>query len=323
MPLEFGTLYEIYEKTSLVWGNKGDCNTLFIMISGPELLIFFLQVLRISVPYVLTSVGAVFSERGGVINLALEGLILAGAFGAAVGQHATGSALLGVLCGVACGLAVALLHALLTVSLKADQIVSGIALNILVMGATRFGLALLYGSSMNSERIDGINVGLVLFDPLFLCAVASVVVGHYVLFHTPYGLRLRSTGEHAAMVDAAGISVVRMRYSGVLVSGVLAALAGVFLAYQQHSFTDNMSAGRGYIALAAMIIGRWTPVGAGLAGLMFAAAESLEMWLQTGFLPSQLVQSMPYIVTLLVLAGFVGRSGAPREVGVPYEKQRE
>lgn len=285
-----------------------------------ELILFLFQVLRISVPYVLTSVGAVFSERGGVINLALEGLILAGAFGAAIGQHFSGSAVIGILAGILCGLMVAFLHALVTVTLKADQIVTGIAINILVMGATRFGLSMLFGSSMNSERIDGLEVSNVLFDPIFLIAVAAVVIGHLVLFKTPYGLRLRSTGECAEAVDAAGIRVGLMRYSGVLISGVLAALAGVFLAFQQHSFTDNMSAGRGYIALAAMIIGKWTPIGAALASFLFAGAESLEMWLQTGLIPSQLIQALPYVATLLVLAGFVGKSRAPREVGVPYEK---
>jgi len=285
-----------------------------------EPVVFLLQVLRIWVPYGLTSVGATFSERGGVINLALEGLILAGAFGAAVGQHLTGSAALGIVAGILCGLCVALLHSFITITLKADQIVSGIALNILVMGATRFGLKMLFGSSMNSDRIDGTGISLVLFDPLFLIALASVIIGQFVMFRTPFGLRLRSAGESAETVAAAGVSVPGIRYAGVLISGVLASLAGVFLAYQQHSFTDNMSAGRGYIALAAMIIGKWNPLGAALASLMFAAAEALEMWLQTGFIPSQLIQALPYVVTLLVLAGFVGKARAPKEVGVPYEK---
>ena len=285
-----------------------------------EFVLFLLQVLRISVPYVLTSVGAVFSERGGVINLALEGLILAGAFGAAVGQHFSGSAVTGVIAGILVGLLVALLHAFITVTLKVNQIVTGIAINILVIGATRFGLSTLFGSSLNSERIDGFAISSVLVDPIFLGAVAVVAIGHVLLFKTPFGLRLRSAGESAEAVDAAGVNVDLMRYSGVLISGVLAALAGVFLAFQQHSFTDNMSAGRGYIALAAMIIGKWTPIGAALASFLFAGAESLEMWLQTGWIPSQLVQALPYVLTLLVLAGFVGKSRAPREVGVPYEK---
>ena len=286
-------------------------------------IVFMIQVLRISVPYILASVGASFSERSGVINLALEGLILAGAFGAAMGQHLTGSAWTGIGCALLLGLLVALLHAVVTITLKADQIVSGIAINILVMGATRFGLALLFGSAMNSERIAGMDVPSVLADPLFYLAVFSVPVGQFVMFRTPFGLRLRAAGESAEAVETAGVSVRRLRYSGVLTSGALAAMGGAFLVFQQHSFTDNMSSGRGYIALAAMIIGKWSPVGAGLASLLFASTEAMEMWVQTGWLPSQLVQSLPYVITLVVLAGFVGRSTPPKEVGVPYDRDAE
>ncbi|MBN1929916.1 MAG: ABC transporter permease [Chlorobiaceae bacterium] len=282
-------------------------------------VVFILQVFRISVPYLFASAGAVFSERGGVVNLALEGLILAGAFGAMLGQHLTGSAWAGMVFAVALGLTIALLHAFVTVTLRADQIVSGIAINLLVMGATRFGLGLLFGSAMNSPRIAGMEVPMPLFDPLLVIAVLSVAFGQFVLFRTPYGLRLRAAGESAEAVETAGLSVRRLRYSGVLISGALAALGGAFLVFQQHSFTDNMSAGRGYIALAAMIIGKWSPVGAALASLLFAAAEALSMWLPSGWLPSQLVQSLPYLVTLFVLAGFVGKATPPKEVGVPYE----
>jgi general nucleoside transport system permease protein len=289
-----------------------------------EPLVIFLQILRLAVPYVLTSVGATFSERGGVVNLALEGMMLAGAFGAAFGQYRSGgSAFMGILVALLCGCGVALLFAFVTVTLKADQIVAGIAINILVMGATRFGLSLLFGSSMNSDRIAGIEVPSLLLDPLFLAAVLSVVAGHLLLFKTPYGLRLRATGESAETADSAGINVDRMRYSGVLVSGALASLAGAFLVFQQHSFTDNMTAGRGYIALAAMIIGKWNPAGAALASLLFASTESLEIWLQTGWIPSQLVQSLPYVITLVVLAGFVGRGAAPKDAGIPFQKNRK
>ena len=289
---------------------------------GIEPLVILLQIARLAVPYILTSVGATFSERGGVVNLVLEGMMLVGAFGAAFGQYRTGSALVGIFLALLCGLGVALLFAFITVTLKADQIVAGIAINILVMGATRFGLTLLFGSSMNSERIAGIEVTSLFIDPLFLAAVVSVVAGQLILFRTPYGLRLRATGESAATADSAGINVDHMRYSGVLVSGALAALAGAFLVFQQHTFTDNMSAGRGYIALAAMIIGKWTPAGAAFASVLFATTESMEIWFQTGWIPSQLVQSMPYVITLVVLAGFVGRASAPRDAGIPFEKNR-
>lgn len=284
-------------------------------------IVFVLQVLRISVPYLLASAGAAFSERSGVVNLALEGLMLAGAFGAAAGQHLTGSAWGGVALGLLSGLLVALLHAFVTVTLKANQIVSGIAINILVMGATRFGLSLLFGSAMNSARIAGMEAPSVLADPLFLFALLAVAVGQLVMFSTPVGLRLRAAGESARAVETAGVDVLKIRYGAVLASGALAALGGVFLVFQQHSFTDNMVAGRGYIALAAMIIGKWTPVGAALASLLFASAEALQMWFQTGWLPSELVQSLPYVITLVVLAGFVGRSTPPAEAGVPYDRE--
>ena len=289
---------------------------------GIEPLVIVLQILRLAVPYTLTSVGATFSERGGVVNLALEGMMLVGAFGAALGQYRSGSALVGILVALLCGLVVALLFAFVTITLKADQIVAGIAINILVMGTTRFGLSILFGSSTNSARIAGLESPSLLLDPLFLAAVLSVLAGQFLLFKTPYGLRLRATGESADTADSAGINVDRMRYSGVLVSGALAALGGAFLVFQQHTFTDNMSGGRGYIALAAMIIGKWNPAGAALASLLFAATESMEIWLQTGWIPSQLVQSLPYVITLVVLASFVGRASAPRDAGTPFEKNR-
>ncbi|ACF10930.1 inner-membrane translocator [Chlorobaculum parvum NCIB 8327] len=284
-------------------------------------VVFILQVFRISVPYLFASVGAVFSERGGVINLALEGLILAGAFGAMLGQHLSGSAWTGVAVALALGLIVSLLHAFVTITLRADQIVSGIAINILVMGATRFSLGLLFGSAMNSPRIAGMEASMPLLDPLLIIAVLSVALGQFMLFRTPYGLRLRAAGESAEAVETAGLDVRKLRYSGVLISGALAALGGAFLVFQQHSFTDNMSAGRGYIALAAMIIGKWSPAGAALASVLFASAEAMSMWFPSGWLPTQLVQSLPYLITLLVLAGFVGKATPPKEVGVPYEPE--
>lgn len=286
------------------------------------IVVLLLQVLRLAVPYTLTSVGATFSERGGVVNLALEGLMLAGAFGAAWGQYATGSAAVGVVCAMLAGLVVALLFAVVTVTFRADQIVAGIAVNLLVMGATRVGLSLLFGSSMNSPRIGGFEGELLLMDPLFVATLVAVFGGQWMLFRTAWGLRLRACGECAETVDSAGIGVVPLRYSGVIVSGVLAALGGAFLVFQQHSFTDNLTAGRGFMALAAMIVGGWSPVGAAVASLLFAAAEAMGIWLQVAWLPTQLVQSLPYVVTLLVLAASRRSSRAPGDVGVPFEKTR-
>lgn len=283
-------------------------------------VVIALQILRIAIPYLLTSIGATFSERGGVINLALEGMILIGAFGATVGQFLSGSVWIGMLLAISLGFLVALIHAFVSVTLKANQILSGVALNILVVGVTQFFLSFIFHSSSNSERIEGFGDISILTNPIFLFTVILVPISHVLLFKTSFGLRLRATGESAETVDALGISPQKMRYNGVLISGVLAALAGAYLAYEQHSFTDGMSAGRGYISLAAMIIGKWNPVGATLASLLFAGAETLELNLQSGAIPSQLIQALPYLVTLLVLVGFIGKSEPPKEVGKPYEK---
>ncbi len=283
-------------------------------------IIFFFQVCRIAVPYLLTSLGATYSERSGVINLALEGLMLIGAFGATIGQFYTGSALVGVVVAVIFGLLFATLHAVVTVTFKANQIVSGIALNILAVGLTKFFLRVLFGSASNSERIAGIDVPVILLDPIFLFALIAIPLSHVIFFKTPFGLRLRAVGENAEAAATLGISVSTMRYQAVLISGVLAAIAGAFLAFQQHSFTDGMIAGRGYISLAAMIIGKWLPLGAATASVLFASAEALQLNLQSDAIPTQLVQSLPYLVTLLVLVGFIGKSVPPREIGKPFEK---
>ncbi len=271
-------------------------------------------------PYLLTSLGATYSERSGVINLALEGLMLIGAFGATIGQFYTGSAWVGVSIAIALGLSFATLHALVTVTFKANQIVSGIALNILAVGVTKFFLRVLFGSASNSERIAGIDVPIILLDPIFIFALITIPLSHLIFFKTPFGLRLRAVGENAEAAATLGISVASMRYQAVLISGVLAAIAGAFLAFQQHSFTDGMIAGRGYISLAAMIIGKWLPIGAAMASVLFAAAEALQLNLQSDAIPTQLVQSLPYLVTLLVLVGFIGKSVPPREIGKPFEK---
>lgn len=283
-------------------------------------VVFVLQVCRIAVPYLLTSLGATYSERSGVINLALEGLMLIGAFGATLGQFYLGSAWAGVLVAVLCGVAFAALHALVAITFKANQIVSGIALNILAVGVTKFFLRVLFGSASNSERIAGIDAPNVLLDPIFLFAVVAIGLSHVIFFKTPFGLRLRAVGENAEAAATLGIGVSKMRYQAALISGALAALAGAYLAFQQHSFTDGMIAGRGYISLAAMIIGKWLPLGAAGASAMFAFAEALQLNAQSHAIPTQLVQSLPYVVTLLALVGFIGKSVPPREIGKPFEK---
>ncbi len=282
------------------------------------------QALRISVPYVLAALAGTVSERSGVVNLALEGMMLIGAFGTVVGTLATGSPLIGLCCGMAAGLSLAALHALVTGVFRADHMVSGLALNLLAAGLTRVLLQRLYHSSSNSPRIDGIeslagssSMLAFLTHPLVWLTLALVVAVRWLFSRTVLGLRLSAVGEHPQAAAAAGLSVLRLRTTGVLISGALAGLSGVWLAFDQHQFTDGMSGGRGYIALAAMIFGKWRPVPAALACLLFGTAEALQIALQggRGGLPIQLVQTLPYVLTLITLAGAIGRSSPPAALG--------
>jgi simple sugar transport system permease protein len=277
---------------------------------------FILMVLRISVPYVLAALGGALSERGGVINIALEGTLLAGSFGAAVGAYYTGSPLLGLLCGIAAGLLVQVLHALCTIRFAADQIVSGIAINLLALGGTRFFLKLCFDSSANSPRIEAWGEA-----PLLLLTVLLVLACHTLMYKTPFGLRLRACGEHPGAADTLGVRVPRVRFLGVMGAGVLAGLGGVWLAFDQHKFVENMSSGRGYVALAAMIFGRWRPLSACVVCLGFGLAEAAQIELQSAGLglPTQLVQMLPYVLTIATLAGGLGRARAPAAIGVHYE----
>ncbi len=289
---------------------------------------FLVQIVRISVPYVLASQGGVFSERSGVVNIALEGLMLTGAFSFVLGVHLLGSPWLGLLTGLVGAGAMAALFGLVTIRFRADQIVAGVAVNLLAVGATKFALKLVWDSSSNSSRVEAIEplvksgpMAQLVTHPLVLLTVAVVLAAHVVLYRTRFGLRLRACGEHPAAAQTLGIRVTAMRWAGVLLSGLLAGLAGVWLASEQHQFTDNMTNGRGYIALAAMIVGKWDPRAAALACLTFGAAEALQMTLQGAGspIPGQLLQTLPYLLTIVTVVGFMGRARPPAAVGKPLE----
>jgi simple sugar transport system permease protein len=288
------------------------------------LLAFLAQTLRIATPYFFAAAGGVLSERVGVIALTLEGFMLTGAFCAAVGSYESGDPWIGVMAGVAGGLLAAALYALATIRFRADQVVSGIAVNLLAVGATRFFLRLLYDSSSNSPRVPGFGgeqasgAGLLTTfgNPLIWLGVLALPVLAWVLYRTPFGLRARAVGEHPEAARSVGVPVARIRWLGVLLSGALAALGGVYLALDQHQFTDGMTAGRGYIALAAVIFGRWDPKRVLLAGFLFAAAETMQIQLQSlQVIPSQFVEMIPYLLTIVALAGLVGRSTPPAALG--------
>ena len=285
--------------------------------------VFLLQTIRIAIPYLFATAGGVVSERAGVVALTLEGFMLSGAFCATLGSFYSGSAWIGLLCGMAGGLAAGLLHAIASIRFRADQIVVGIAINLLVVGLTRFFLHLAFDSSSNSPRVAGFGgetagsgLGALVSNPLVWLGLVLVPVMGWMMYRTPFGLRIRAVGEHPVAAESVGVPVPRVRYLAVTLSGVLASLGGVYLALDQHQFTDQMTAGRGYVALAAVIFGRWDPVRAGIACLFFAAAETLQIQLQSlQAIPSQFVSMIPYLLTIVALAGLVGRSVPPAALG--------
>ena len=293
---------------------------------------FVFQILRITVPYALTSLGATFSERGGVVNIGLEGLLLIGAFATTLVTFYTGQPIAGILVGILAGITLSSLHAMASISFRVNQIVSGIAVNLFALGLTKFCCKIIFQSSSNSPRITGFElyrinalreipiIGLLIDNPFIIITVVLLMVSNVVLWKTRYGLRLRAVGENPEAAESLGLHVNRLRYYGVLLSGAFSGLGGAFLALDQHSFTDGMSAGRGYIALAAMIVGKWTPYGAAAAALLFGVAEAIVITWQGGSIPTQFIQMIPYLLTIVVLAGFIGKATPPRASGIPYEK---
>jgi ABC-type uncharacterized transport system permease subunit len=282
-------------------------------------LSFLTQMIRIAVPYLFAASGGVVAERAGIVSLTLEGFMLSGAFAAVVGTSYSGSPWVGVVCGMVGGLIFSLIHAVATIRYRADQVVVGVAINLLAIGVTRFFLKLFFASSSNSPRVAGFggNMKAAGFDnPLLWLGVVVAPVVAFVIYHTPFGLRVRAAGEHPDAAESVGVSVKRVRYAAVAISGILAALGGVYLALDQHQFTDQMTAGRGFIAISAVIFGRWSPIRAALACLLFAAAETLQIQLQgTHAIASQFIEMIPYVLTIIALAGVVGRAIPPAALG--------
>jgi general nucleoside transport system permease protein len=296
----------------------------------------FAAMLRYATPLIFASLGGLFSERSGVINIALEGMLLTGAFFAVLGADVTGSWFLGVLVGMAAGGLLALIHAVFAVSLRADQIVSGTALNFLAFGITTYLYLNRYGAEgtpTDLPQVPDVNLPLIEDIPFFgdvfgqvnlliWIGLALVLVTWVVVFRTPPGLRLRAAGENPLAAETAGLSVVKTRYIAVIMSGVLAGAGGAYLSIGfVHSFSQNMTIGKGFIALAALIFGRWRPGGALMAALLFGFSTALAQRLPV-FSPSAatLFQALPYVLTLIAVAGLVGRSIPPAAIGRPLER---
>ena len=279
---------------------------------------FLAQALRIAVPYVLAALGGTITEKSGVVDLALEGKLLMGAFAAAVVTHETGSITLGIVAAALAGAAVAAVQAVWSVYLRADQVVTGVAINLGAIGLTRYLLGVRYGQGANSPRIDGVGTG-VLTNPLSwiaLVATAAIVLG---VMHTRLGLRVRAVGERPEAVAAAGVSVARTRWLALLLGGALTGLGGAQLSLTVNGFVAEMSGGRGYVALAAVILAGWRPGRAALLCLAFGVADAVQYRLQTrGFgLPHELVRLLPYVLTLALLALWPRRVQPPAALGDP------
>jgi ABC-type uncharacterized transport system permease subunit len=292
--------------------------------------------IRNSTPLIFAALGGMFSERSGVVNIGLEGLMLISAFAGVVGAHLTGSALVGLGFGLAAGLFFALIHALMCITFEADQIISGTAIILLALGGTGFLMVQIFGSGGTSPRVPGFKevpipllsdiplIGPALFNQSLLVYLMYLLIPitWFVVFRTPFGLRLRATGEAPEAVDTAGVSVARMRYYGVALSGILAACGGVYLSMGILSaFTEGMTGGRGFIALAALIFGRWNPIGAAGAALLFGFATAVTFQAPQEVIPLEFIQMLPYILTIVALAAFGGRAIAPAAIGKPYRKE--
>lgn len=278
---------------------------------------FLLAVMRISVPYVMAALGGTVCERAGVINIALEAFLLLSALGTALG--APYGATVALTCGLLAGLLAAALYALLVVYFRGDQIVCGVALFLLADGLSRFLLKVVFDSTSNSPRLPKLEG----HGPLLLTALALLSIGllQLLLYRTVFGLRLRSAGEKPQAGYALGVPVVPVRFCAVLLSGLLTAVGGIYLVFDQRQFVALMSGGRGYLALAAMIFGGWRPLPVAMAAILFAAAEAIGIRLQASglHLPNFLPQLLPYALTLtaLVLRGRLGKrqSHAPAALG--------
>jgi general nucleoside transport system permease protein len=293
--------------------------------------------LRWATPLIFAAIGGMFSERSGVANIALEGMMLAGAFFGIWGSIRFGHWALGLLTAMAAGGAFALVHAVFSLHLRTDQIVSGTAVNFLALGLTGYLYVKIYGNQgtpTDLSEIPDVHLGFLddvyFVGPIFgrvnlmvWLALALVVASYVVMFKTPIGLRLRAVGEHPRAADALGISVFATRYAAVILSGMLAALGGAYLSIGfVGSFTENMTAGRGFIALAALIFGMWRPFAAAGAALLFGFSSALARGLpEYSEQAALLFETLPYVLTLIAVAGVIGRSIPPAAIGRPYEKQ--
>ncbi|MFD1178519.1 ABC transporter permease [Paenibacillus puldeungensis] len=298
-----------------------------------------------STALIFTALGGIFSERSGVVNIGLEGLMIFGAFAAGVSTHYAQEAgmggwapWVGVLAALVVGALGALIHAVASITFKADQTISGIVINFLAAGLTVYIVKLLFNGAAESPLVETFQkiaipglrdipvIGEGFFNAYPTSYLALILVGviYYVLFKTPFGLRLRSVGEHPSAADTLGVNVTRMRYIGVLLSGMLAGIGGATITLTTTgTFAHNTISGQGFIAIAAMIFGKWNPLGAFGAAMFFGFSQAIRNYVQlfdwSSSIPQEFIFMIPYVLTIIVLVGAVGRSSAPTALGTPYD----
>ncbi len=319
----------------------------------PSLMALAASTVRVVAPLILAALAGLFAERSGIVDIGLEGKMLGAAFAAAATAAVTGSAWLGLGAGMVVSILLSMVHGLASITYNGNQVVSGMALNILVaglaptlgnawfhqggqtpqlVGAARFGVITLPGAAtigqfpvigpLYQSVISGHNI-------LVYAAAAAVPLVWWVVYRTRFGLRLRAAGENPHALDTAGVSVAWVRYRALIITGLLCGIAGAYLSTAHNAgFVRDMTAGKGYLALAALVFGKWRPLPTLFACLLFAFADALQIRLQgvalplVGRVPVQFIQALPYILTVLLLAGFVGRAIAPKASGIPYVKDR-
>ncbi len=296
----------------------------------------FAASIRLATPITYASLGGIFSERVGIINIGLEGMMLSGAFCSVALTYFSNNPWFGLLGALLVGLLLGYLHAILTIKFSANQIVSGVGINLFALGFTAYMSQIIWGSRGASESVNGLGsisipllkdvpiIGEIIgtHSPLVYLMFIVTAVSYLILFRMPIGLRMRAVGEHPAAADSAGIDVIRVKYLGVIISGMLAGMGGAFLSIGHvNLFVLGMTGGRGFIAMAAMIFGKWKPIKVFAASLLFGFADALQIRLQSlGILPPQIILAIPYIITIAVLAGVVGRATPPSDYK-PYKKE--
>lgn len=280
---------------------------------------FLFKGLEMSAPIAFAALGAVFSEKSGVVNIALEGFMIITAFAVVWGAIAFQNIWMGLLFAIIAGVLMSLIHAVATVTFRVDQIVSGVAINMLAIGVGRFMSSRIFGQETQSAINAFIFPTIMGINSFSFALIPITAISWFVLYKTVFGLRLRTVGENPEAADTLGINVYMLRYIGVIISGVMCGFAAATLFPTK--WVNGMTGGRGFIALACMIFGRWHPVGAVLAALLFGYADTFRIIFETKIpIPSQFVQMLPYVLAIVVLAGLAGKSRAPAADGKPYEK---